>query len=781
MKWLTKLIRGKSLLYFISTVMTVAFVATRLWDPAGLQTLRLKSFDFYQRAHPRVPSNQPVAIIDIDEESLAAYGQFPWPRTLMADLVTKLMASGVAVIGFDIVFAEPDRTSPGNIAKVVPNLEQSTIDSLMKMPSNDTVFAKAIKQARVVLGQSTTSQPSAAMAARKTVSTSVGVKGIKGVNPQDFVFAFVGLTRNLQELEDSAAGIGLFTIQPEIDSIVRRVPVVGRVGKKLYPTLAIEMLRVALGRRSMLVMGDAFGIYGIKLTKKLIIPTDRNARTWINFSPHDKARYVSAKDVLEGTLPPGRLAGHLVVVGTSAVGLLDIRATPVDPAMPGVEVHAQLLETVLDDIGRQSMRSAIETLLKQPEGQRDEAQLAQLSAQLAEREALGPTYLTWPNYAIYAELGALLMICLLMAVMAIHVGAVWSMLAGGFTVAGFMGTSWYLYVEQGILLDFASSSVAGFMIYGILTYLNYVREGYEKKQVRGAFAQYMSPALVEQLAENPDQLQLGGEMRDMTLLFCDVRGFTSISELYKSDPQGLTSLINRFLTPTTNDILARRGTIDKYMGDCIMAFWNAPLDDEDHAVNACESALAMMISVEELNVVLEAEAKETGMRFIPIKVGIGLNTGVCCVGNMGSEQRFDYSVLGDTVNLAARLEGQSKTYGVDIVIGEGTLRGAEGFATVELDLIKVKGKDEAVHIFTLLGTREVRNEPEFQSLAEKHAAMLEAYRGQRWAEARGGIAECRKLNGGLGKLYDLYEDRIEVFEADPPGDDWDGVFVATSK
>ena len=291
-------IRGKGLLFLVSFVMTLAFIALRLWDPIALQTLRLKSFDFYQRAHPREASNQPVAIIDIDEESLAAYGQWPWPRTVIAKMVTKLMEAGVVVIGFDMVFAEPDRTSPANIAKVVPGLDQATRDSLNKMPSNDSVFAATLKRSRVVLGQSTTSQPSAVMADRKTVSSSIGVKGVKGVNPMDYVFRFIGLARNLEELEKNASGIGLFTIQPEIDGVVRRVPVVGQVGKKLYPTLAIEMLRVALGRKSILLVGDAFGVFGIKLTKNLLIPTDQNGRTWINFSPHDQGRYISAKDVL---------------------------------------------------------------------------------------------------------------------------------------------------------------------------------------------------------------------------------------------------------------------------------------------------------------------------------------------------------------------------------------------------------------------------------------------------------------------------------------------------
>lgn len=452
-----------------------------------------------------------------------------------------------------------------------------------------------------------------------------------------------------------------------------------------------------------------------------------------------------------------------------------------DDAIPGVEVHAQLLETVLEDINRQSIRAAIKRLLKAPEGQRDVANIEQLRSQLFDREASGPVYLTWPNYAIYAELAALFAMCLLIALMTIYIGAVWSMFAGVATVAGFLATSWYLYIQEGILLDITYAAIAGFIIYSVLTYLKYVREEQDKRQVRDAFAHYMSPALVEQLAEHPEQLQLGGEMRDMTLLFCDVRGFTRISELYKTDPKGLTRLINRFLTPTTDDILARRGTIDKYMGDCIMAFWNAPLDDEDHAAHACESALAVMDSVAKLNVTLAAEAEESGRPFIPINVGIGLNSGECCVGNMGSEQRFDYSVLGDPVNLASRLEGQSKTYGVGIVIGDSTFQKAKDFAVVELDLIKVKGKDEAVRIFALLGGADMRDEADFQTLADRHAAMLAAYRSQHWSKARQAIAECRGLIGGLDELHDLYEERIRAFETSPPGADWDGVFVATSK
>jgi len=329
------------------------------------------------------------------------------------------------------------------------------------------------------------------------------------------------------------------------------------------------------------------------------------------------------------------------------------------------------------------------------------------------------------------------------------------------------------------------------LVYMSSSMLNFLRTEAEKRQVRGAFSQYLSPALVEQLADEPERLVLGGEMRDMTLLFCDIRGFTTISEQFKTDPTGLTKLINRFLTPMTDMILARRGTIDKYMGDCIMAFWNAPLDDKKHAAHGLESALAMFDALHGLNEKLREEAESEDRPHYPINIGIGLNSGECCVGNMGSDKRFDYSVLGDAVNLAARLEGQSKNYGVGVVIGQETRKEAPEFATIELDLIAVKGKTEPVLIYGLRGDAQEAATPAFQALEKKHEAMIAAYRSQQWDTASALIAECRDLArqtngekhglGGLDVLYDLYAERIAAYRADPPGEDWDGVFVATSK
>jgi len=301
--------------------------------------------------------------------------------------------------------------------------------------------------------------------------------------------------------------------------------------------------------------------------------------------------------------------------------------------------------------------------------------------------------------------------------------------------------------------------------------------------VRDAFAQYLSPVLVEQLAKNPDQLKLGGEIKQMSILFSDIRDFAGISENFKDDPEGLTHIVNRFFTAMTDRILESGGTIDKYMGDAVMAFWNAPLDDDDHARHMCNAALDMLDGLKKLNKKLNDDATEQGKPFVNIDIGIGLNTGRCIVGNMGSDQRFMYSVIGDDVNLASRLEAQCRTYGVTIIVSEYTYEMANDLAVIELDLIRVKGKELASRIYALMGLPKLNEDEAFQALSGHHDGMLAAYRGQRWREARERIERCRIVGEPyrLGSLYDLYEQRVVEFEVTPPPPDWDGVYVATTK
>lgn len=739
--------------YTIAFAMVVAMVAIRIDDPLPLQIMRNKTFDLFQQIKPRVEPEEGypigVRIIDLDDESLEEISQWPWPRTIVAELVRKLVDDyGVAAVAFDVVFAEPDRTSPRQLADTLAEVTSEIREAILALPDNDEYFASIIENRPVILGQATIPRgdPPEPDDLPRIRGFGALAKGADLPPIDRYLLNFANIERNLPILEEAAPGIGLFSFQPDEDNVVRRVPMVVAVDGELYPALSVESLRVVLERfsggqeLSMLVKYDATGAESINVGPQFALSTDENGHAWVYYAPYTRDRYVSAKDVLNGTAPAAALQNHIVILGTSAAGLQDIRATPLANALPGVEVHAQILENILSGI----------FLKRYPE-------------------------------AILVELGAIIVTAMLVMILLPFGGAVWSLLAVTAINAGLVYGSWHLFSVEYQLLAFLYPLICSFVLYMFLTFMNYMREEQQKKQVRGAFAQYLSPAMVEQLAKDPDSLQLGGEMRNMTLLFSDIRGFTTISEQFRGNPVGLVDLINRFLTPMTGIILERKGTIDKYMGDCIMAFWNAPITDDDQIDHAIDAAITMIDEVERLNAEIEVEAEEEGRPFYPIKVGVGINTGEVFVGNMGSDQRFDYSVIGDDVNLAARLEGQSKSYGVMIVIGETTRDGADNYATLELDLIKVKGKNDAVRIFTVVGRADVLNSDAFKELADIHQQMLDAYRGQEWSKASALIAECRALRPDLDGFYDLYVERIEEFQANPPGDDWDGVFTATTK
>jgi adenylate cyclase len=337
-------------------------------------------------------------------------------------------------------------------------------------------------------------------------------------------------------------------------------------------------------------------------------------------------------------------------------------------------------------------------------------------------------------------------------------------------IASAFGVCWYAFDRWHFLIDPVFPSFAVFGIYLASSFINFLGTEKERGQIRGAFGRYLSPALVERLAKNPRQLKLGGEMRPMTFLFMDIRNFTGIAENFT--PEELTQFMNSFLTPMTDIVLKYGGTIDKYMGDCIMAFWNAPFEDKEHALHACQAALAMQ------------EFLKTAPGFEEIRVGIGINTGNACVGNMGSEQRFDYTALGDEVNLASRIEGLSKQYGLTAIVGQNTVAASSGFATLEVDLIRVKGKNKSVRIFSLLGGPHLREDATFKLLTSHHEKMIRAYREQRWDEAAKSLEECLKIKMPevkLEPLYWIYGSRIRNYQKTPPAPDWGGVTIAESK
>ena len=523
---------------------------------------------------------------------------------------------------------------------------------------------------------------------------------------------------------------------------------------ELYPSLTMEMMRVKLGGKTIGIASDKVsgGVTQIfvrpaRSRERYTIKTDGGGNIWVYFRDHEsfKPSYVSASDVIAGRIAPEKIAGKYVLVGTSAIGLLDLRSSPLDSVLPGVEVHANILENIV-----------------------------------FQKQLSRPPQAMLVEWAATAVLGLLMII--LTPMLGARNGAISFLVIAGAVV----GYSWDAYTTRLELYDAVFPIGVALIFYIFLTYASYSRTEASRKQVRSAFGQYLSPALVERLAEDPSKLTLGGENREMSFMFSDVRGFTTISELF--DAQGLTKLINRLLTPLTDVILKTQGTIDKYMGDCVMAFWNAPLDVPNHSAQACRAALGMILAVAKVNKELEAEAAAEGREHRKLAVGIGINSGIACVGNMGSEQRFGYSVLGDPVNLASRLEGQSKTYHLTIVIGELTAQQVPDFAVLELDMIKVKGKNQSVRIFTFIGDPSVAATAWFKELKPRHDAMLIAYRAQNWDLAETEIAACRKilegrdgLPGELLGFYDVCHDRIAAFRAEPPPAEWDGVYVAESK
>jgi adenylate cyclase len=730
--------------YFVPLPILLAAVFVGVKEPSFLVQLRLDVFDQYLRFKPREYQPAPVRVVDIDDDSLERYGQWPWPRTLLAELVSRLDHLGAAAMAFDILFLDRDRTSPSQLIGTLPEIasDNALVDRFRSLPDHDRLFADAIAHAPVVIGFSPRATVHHRLPAVKATFATTGD------DPLPWVPHFEGAGHSLPMIGAAAAGNGSLGIRAERDGIVRQVPLVIAVGGRLYPSLDLEALRVAQGARSYIIkstgangvtaFGEQAGLNAIKVGR-VVVPTGPDGTVWVHFTPHEPDRFVPAWKILDGSVDPNLIKGNIVVIGTTAEGLKEFRPTPLDPAEAGVEVHAQLLEQMLlgDNVQR-------------------------------------------PDWARGAEVSSMVAIGLVLLLLLPRIGARWTFFVGGAVVAPVVAASWYAYVAHNWLIDPVFPSLVGLLVYLSSSAVLLFRTETERRHVRHAFGRYLAPSVVEQLANHPERLVLGGEEREMTIMFSDIRGFTTIAE--GLDAHGLTNFLNRYLTPMTAVILAHQGTVDKYMADGIMAFWNAPLDDPAHAEHACRTALAMRAELARLNDAWQAEAASAGRAFHEVRIGIGLNTGRCVAGNLGSDQRFDYSVLGDDANLASRLEGQTKTYHVDIIVGERTAEQVPQMALLELDLVQVVGKAKPTRIFFVLGDESVAVTAAFTALETAHDAMIGAYRGRNWAEALARLETCRtQAPEILQLLYHLYEERIMNFDQSPPPLDWDGVYAALTK
>ena len=602
----------------ILTHWTLAFLtlaALMLWglkDPFVKETARLKSFDLIQK-YDTVTKSEDVIIVEIDEKSIEKYGQWPWKRTVLADVIWRLREAGAGIIVLPILFSEEDRLG------------------------GDMDLAQALVQNGIVIAQAGTTQTN-----KNAVPRGVAKIG----DPLPWLFEWPGMLGPIPLLGDNVDGVGVVNTTPEIDGVVRRLPLLMRVGEEVYPSVALEVIRVAVGDPSYQVKAGPGGVIALRVPKFKTIKTDQYARIWLRWNKEFPT--ISITDDFKS------VAGKTVIIGNTAEGISTIIATP-NGEQYSHTAMAVSLQTVIN--GENIVRLDTATFLE------------------------------------YVAAGVLAVIIILLAGFAPY----W--LVGAVLLTVWSGTAYgaYFYFVKHLQLWDASWIILVTTVTGFHAVFNrFVKEFSLKQQIKKQFEHYLAPAMVKKLQKDPSLLRLGGETRTMTFMFSDIRGFTPISEKYKGNPEGLTKLINRFLTRMTDIIIKNGGTIDKFMGDCIMAFWNAPIDDGQHEEHAVQAALEMQEELKLLNAELTSEGLPT------INIGIGINTGEALVGNMGSDQRFDYSVIGDAVNLASRLESSSKTLGKTLVVGEETVKAAKlNYNFDYVDEITVKGKTEAIKVYTI--------------------------------------------------------------------------------
>ena len=682
--------------WIICLAIILILCAIRFTDPWFLDMVRMKALDQHQRNQTQ-ESLSNLVTIEINNETLKKKGQWPWPRNFLSNEIIRLYQAGAGLVVLPILFADEDRFG------------------------KDEALARTLKKTPTIIGQIPTIDDSDSGVTR-------GVSAV-GKSWEGWVYQYPGALGPIPILAESAHSVGMMIIAPEGDGVVRRMPLVIAVGDELYPSMSMEVLRMAAGDISYQMKTGIAGVEKLRIPKFKMIETDANGNIWLDFKWKTPTYAMHEKQLPD-------LTGKIVIVSMTASGLDSPVPTPV-----GV-IHSH------DLIG------------------------ASLATMMTGRNITRPY---WTNVAeLGASFGLALVLMIVVLLLPWYFGAA---LMPAFIVGLFYGSS-YLFTKHDMLIDWSYPVFTVFVAWALAAFLRFMEEYKKRMEIKKQFEHYLAPAMVKKLQKNPDLLKLGGETRELTLLFCDIRGFTPISEQFKTDPQGLTKLINRFLTPMTDIIMKNGGTIDKYMGDCIMAFWNAPLEVEQQRKMALLTSHQMFDHLDKLNAELKKENS------LPINVGIGLNTGEVVVGNMGSDQRFDYSCLGDAVNLAARLEGQSKEYGVPIILGEETAKRMDKeFALVELDNIAVKGKEDSVKIYTSLGEYHILDRTmNWVFAAQQHEKFLELYRQQHWIVALKFLNDLRnEFNGKLTEYYEMMERRIGKLEQESLPKDWDGVYRATSK
>jgi len=619
-------------------------------DPLLLQALRYQVFDQYQRWSPRVYQAQPVRIIDIDEASLQRIGQWPWPRTQVAEMVQRLNEAGAAAIGLDILFVEPDRTSPQAVAQRWP-LDPQTRQTLLQLPDHDALLGQALADRHVVLGFSLQRERPARPEERKPALTARFVWVGGGAQPQA-LHGFESAVAALEVLERQAAGNGALTFVPDADGVVRRVPLVLRVGDQLVPSLVTETLRVGLDARNVLLRSAEQGRAAVEEVRigDLTLPTTATGELWLHYTEPVPERYIPAWKLLEGRVDPALLQGHLVLVGSSAQGLMDLRFNSLGRIMPGVEAHAQALE-----------------------------------------QALGGHFLVRPAWALGLEALLQAIGTVLLVVLAIYARALWAAAAGALLVGAALWGSWWAFSSHGLLFNSVIPVLVWSAAFVVASLAHHFRSEQQQRFIKQAFARYVSPNRVEYLVEHPQDLNLGGQRQTCSFVFTDLAGFTTLME--KIDPGEAVELLNNYLEQMIAIAFKHQGTLDRIIGDAVAIMFSAPVPQPDHPRRALLCAL-------EMHVFSSRYASELQARGVPFgHTRLGVHSGEVIVGNFGGKTIFDYRALGDPVNTAARLESANKHLGTRICVSGHTLADCGDLPARPIGRLLLKGKSQDLAVF----------------------------------------------------------------------------------
>ena len=714
--------RAQQVGVLIGLAIVAALTILRASDPQLLRQARDVTFDEYQRVAPRTFENLPVRVVDIDEASLLELGQWPWPRDRIATLVNKLSEMGASAIAFDILFAEPDRLSPRSVIRDVPGIDPELLGQL---PDNDEIFAESIVGEPVVLGFGLSNEGNY----RPPVKAGFAFTGEDPANAPPRMKAATPLR---PQLEANAAGIGHISLNPGAAStVVRAVPLFLSDGKQLYPNLALEALRVAQGASTYVIAG-ATNVPDTMTHVKIgefVIPVTASGELWLYVSPDNAERYVSARHVLAANGPSPETAaaieGSIVFLGTSAAGLQDIRTTALGQNVPGVSIHAQTVEQVLSGrfLARPDWADGFEIL------------------SIAVAGSFLVLVTTFVSPAVALACGLLITLLALVA-------------------------SWLAFFYGGLLFDPLAPIVAGSITHFGATAFRFLVIDRERREVRRAFGHYLSPSLLYRIEHTKNALRLGGDDRELTVMFVDVRNFTQISE--RLTPAEVVGFLNTLLDALSHHVIANEGTLDKFIGDSIMAFWNAPVDVANHAEKAVHAALAMRETLVRLNA-------NDAFGFGPeqkVGIGIGIHTGPACVGNMGAETRFNYSAVGDAVNIAARIESSCKEISFDILVSESTANLLPDWALLEAGALGLKGKSMRTRLFAVVGNERLAATAEFAELQMVHGELIDALRSRSPASRR--IVNTAKLKAaglaaGLPEFYRRISRRSDHFLDEPTG------------